>query len=138
HQTANSLEYRLAALEICRRSKLASKVAIKDAEDWLSQHKKLPQIKLSENPWHMEFPGVYVLFADPEAVYVGESSNMRKQIEAIIANEQWHKLKIDRVEFAAVEGSLSQRYKVKAILAQHHRSILNHPALQAKLPLHGS
>ena len=71
--TANSLEYRLAALEICKRSIIAAKSTAKDAEQWLSQHKKLPQLKLSENPWHMEFPGVYVLFADQDAVYVGES-----------------------------------------------------------------
>ena len=129
--TSNSLDYRLAAQEICKRSKLAAKPAAKEIEAWLSQHKKLPQLKLSENPWHLEFSGVYVLFADQDAVYVGESLNMRKQIEAIIDNQQWRNLNIDRVEFAALEGSLSQRYKVKAILAQHHRSILNYSALQA-------
>jgi site-specific DNA-methyltransferase (adenine-specific) len=129
--TSNSLDYRLAAQEICKRSKLAAKPAAKEIEAWLSQHKKLPQLMLSENPWHLEFSGVYVLFADQDAVYVGESLNMRKQIEAIIDNQQWRNLNIDRVEFAALEGSLSQRYKVKAILAQHHRSILNYSALQA-------
>jgi hypothetical protein len=55
---------------------------------------------------------------------------MRKQIESIMTNPHWKKLGIDRVEFFAMEGTRSQRFKVKAILAQHHRPVLNTPLIQ--------
>jgi len=127
---AGSLEYRLTALEICKRSKVASKPAAKEREEWISQHKKLPQLRLDENPWHLEFSGVYVLFSQDTAVYVSEADDMRKQIESIMTNPHWKKLGIDRVEFFAMEGTRSQRFKVKAILAQHHRPVLNTPLIQ--------
>lgn len=125
HCEAASLEYRLVALEICKSSTSAAKPAAKAAESWIAENKKLPQLSLSENPWHMEFSGVYVLMAGEQPVYIGESTNMRQQIESILDNESWRQLNVDRVEFASVEGTQAKRYKVKAILAQHHRPILN-------------
>lgn len=128
---ASSLEYRIAALEIYDRSRSAAKPASKDLQTWIAEHKKLPQLMLDQNPWHLDFSGVYILFAGEHPIYVGESSNMRCQIESILENESWRKLHIDRVEFAATEGSISQRYKIKAILAQHHQPSLNSPSLLA-------
>jgi hypothetical protein len=125
-----SLELRLAGLEICKRSKSVAKPASKDLAIWVSQHQKLPQIRVNENPWHLEFPGVYVLFSGDTAVYVSEAEDMRRQIDSIMENPHWNKLLIDRIEFFAMEGTRTQRFKVKAMLAQHHNSILNTPLLK--------
>lgn len=127
--SATSLDYRLAALEICRRSRLAAKPASRELDTWLDAHPKLPQLILSQSPWHLDFSGVYVLFANETPVYISESRNMRRQIEAISANQEWKKLGIDRAQFVALEGSLASRYKVKAILAQHLQPMLNCPLL---------
>lgn len=122
---ATSLDYRRAALEIRRRSEAARAPAVKELQEWIQTHKKLPEISLNENLWHLEISGVYVLSAGQNAIFVNESNDMRRQIETIQANPQWQKLQIDRVKFVAMEGTPTQRYKVKAMLAQHDRTLMN-------------
>jgi hypothetical protein len=68
---------------------------------------------------------VYVLYVGENAIFANESSDMRHQIETILANQEWRKLQIDRVKFFAMEGTPNQRYKVKAMLAQHNRTLMN-------------
>ena len=126
---ATPVDFRVAALEIRKRSMGACKAAAKELQTWLNANKKLPHQRLSESLWHMEFSGVYLLYAGDSAIYVNESNNMRRQIEAILANEHWHKLQIDRVKFVAMEGTQAQRYRVKAMLAQHEGSLMNCPLL---------
>jgi hypothetical protein len=126
---ATSVDFRTAALEIRKRSMGACKAAARELQKWLNEHQKLPQLWLSESLWHMEFSGVYLLYAGDSAIYVNESNNMRRQIEAILANEHWHKLQVDRVKFVAMEGTQASRYKVKAMLAKHEGSLMNCPLL---------
>jgi site-specific DNA-methyltransferase (adenine-specific) len=122
---ATSVEYRQAALEIRKRSEAARKPASKELQEWAQAHRKLPEVSLSENLWHLGFSGVYVLYVGENAVFANESSDMQHQIETILATPHWRKLQIDRVKFFAMEGTLNQRYKVKAMLAQHHRTLMN-------------
>ena len=122
---ATSLEYRQVALEIRKRSEAARTPASKELQEWAQAHRKLPEVSLSDNLWHLGFSGVYVLYVGENAIFANESSDMRHQIETILANPQWRKLQIDRVKFFAMEGTLNQRYKVKAMLAQHDRTLMN-------------
>jgi site-specific DNA-methyltransferase (adenine-specific) len=122
---ATSLELRLAVFEIIRRTVSMGKVTTKDVEKWVSQHKKLPQLWLNQSPWHLDFPGVYVLFAGECAVYVSQSSCMKQQIEAIMDNDAWRKLQVDRVEFVALNSSQREMDRVQSLLVKHHGAILN-------------
>ncbi|MBX3423005.1 MAG: site-specific DNA-methyltransferase [Pirellulaceae bacterium] len=125
----SSLEYRLAALSIRKRSHAARESAVQKFSNWISHRRSLEETKLGTNSLGvLEQPGVFLLCADDIGFFAGESDNMRVQIERVLENEKWASLEASSVKYVPLDESLSQQYALKSALA-----IREHPLLNCRL-----
>ncbi len=85
-------QYRWAALAIRKRAKQARSRAVSRFSDW--RRRKLPRRRPLDQCLSHRFagPGVYLLFAEKEPLYVGETENISNRIEHVIENRHWREL----------------------------------------------
>jgi hypothetical protein len=112
-----------------------SSLSKKDIQDWTKANKKLPTAKLSENLWHLAVPGVYILSSKEGVLLVSESLDMSQQIESILRNEAWQKIKPNEVTFLPTTGDHAERSRIKGILVRRELPLLNTPDWLGTTPL---
>jgi len=112
-----------------------SSLSKKDIQDWTKANKKLPTAKLTENLWHLAVPGVYILSSKEGVLLVSESLDMSQQIESILRNEAWQKIKPNEVTFLPTTGDHAERSRIKGILVRRELPLLNTPDWLGTTPL---
>ncbi len=122
----SSLDFRLAALSIRKRSHLARESAMANFSQWIPKKKRLSEARLGgESLAGLEQPGVFLLCAENASLYVAESLNMREQIERMLENENWAKLEPNSVKYVPHSENLSGQYALKSALAMREHPLLN-------------
>jgi len=66
-----------------------------------------------------------VLNSKDVGFYVGESVNIRKRVEELLANETWESLEPDSVSYIQEAEGLQVKYALKSALAQREQPLLN-------------
>lgn len=121
----SSLEFRLAAVSIRKRSNAARTTAREEYGDWLKPSKEIPRVKIASGLEMLEVPGVFVLCSRETAVFVGGSENIRARIEAMCSNNKWQSLELDSVKYVKNNSTLAAKFALKSALAQREGPLLN-------------
>ncbi len=124
-EEVSSLEYRLAALSIRKRSHAARELALKSYGDWTNKRKRIRKLRLGDSLRPLENPGVFVLCSGEVGFYVGESANMRRRVEQAMNNRNWLGLEPDSVAFIENDGGLPEKFALKSALAKRENPLLN-------------
>ena len=126
--SVTSLEFRLAALSIRKRSHAARETAAEKFSQWMQKgrsSKQLKQIATTESLAELEIPGVFILRAGDIGFYVGETSNIRARVEESLSNPRWSDLQPDNVAYISNDGNLSTKYALKSALVTRESPLLN-------------
>lgn len=124
-----SLDYRLAAWTIRKTSGKHRKAALREIEKH-SGAIELQRMPFAESLFSdvdrapLEASGVFVLYSQGAAIFVGQSKNMRQRIESMLECEQWRKLDPDSVGFVT-EAKAGKRLALRAALAKQEDAFLN-------------
>ncbi len=124
-KSVSSLEFRLAALSIRKRSHGARDSAAEQFSQWMRRNKKLKQIEIGGSLEALEISGVFILCADDIGFYAGETENMRVRVEEALSNPNWSGLEPDSVAFVPNDGNLSTKYALKSALVMRESPLLN-------------
>lgn len=122
----SSLDFRLAALSIRKRSHIARESAVADFSDWISKKKRLPEVDLvGKSLESLEQPGVFILCTENTSLFASESENMRVQMERILENQNWSRLEPISVKYVALNDSHGRQIALKSALAMRELPLLN-------------
>lgn len=120
-----SLDYRRAAVAIRKRCHSARESAGEKFARWMKGQTTLPKRAFDGPLEDLERPGVFVLYADDVAFYVGESDNIRARIEQVRGNANWAGLAPDSIAYVENSDGLAEKYGLKAALARRESPLLN-------------
>mgnify|MGYP000586758980 CR=1 FL=1 len=125
------LEYRWAALSIRKRATDSKRFARRHFSAWLAGRRLPPSAPLSK--WTdgcYEVPGVYVLFSDSIALYVGETMNLRRRIDRIAAADGWRKLNPKSALVIPTGGDARRQHGLQSALIHRIKPLLNSKLLR--------
>jgi len=124
-------EYRWAALAIRKRATISRSLARKRFQQWRT--KKLPRAvpltRCSADQYHR--PGVYILTADEQSLYVGETLSLRSRVSKMLETSRWSRLGAPSVKFVPHDNP--SRHGIQAILIHRVDPFLNSPLLRPTL-----
>ncbi len=125
-----SFQYRWAALAIRKRAKDARCLAQQKFSQWLRPGTSLPGRIGLEDCLGQEFerPGVYVLFAENDELYVGETENVSGRVEQILNNSNW--LELEPTSVSVFLDDSPSRHGLQSALVQRDNPLLNCRLLQ--------
>ena len=109
-----SFDYRWAALAIRKRSRSARRKGCEKFADWFRE--KLPRAKKLDRFISSEFerPGVYLLSANREKLYVGECENIADRIKSVLDNENW--LELSPASAVVIPTDSAEKYALQSVL----------------------
>ncbi len=116
-------DYRWAALAIRKRSGSARRKGCENFAKWYRE--RLPRSKKLESFLSKEFecPGVYMLSAGRQKLYIGECENMALRIRSVLNNESWQELQ-PAAAWVIPTGS-SEKYALQSVLIGRLDPVLN-------------
>ncbi|MCA9050154.1 MAG: site-specific DNA-methyltransferase [Planctomycetaceae bacterium] len=127
---AQSLDYRLAALDVRNSARQAADAA--SAQRAAGRDGcELSNYRLDDLSEIPDGPGVFVLFAGKTALYAGESENVRRHAEQLLQVKCWRRFAPDSVSVVECRGTRADRYIQKTMVAQQVLPVLN-----CRLPVH--
>jgi site-specific DNA-methyltransferase (adenine-specific) len=120
-------QYRWAALAIRKRAKQARTLATSRLSGW--RQKRLPPRRPLEKCLSDRYaePGVYLLFAEQEPLYVGETENVSHRIEHVLENHHWRELQPSSV--VVIRGDQPDRMALQSAMIGRIDPLLNSPLL---------
>lgn len=129
-----SFEYRWAALTIRKRAKRSKKLAREQFHCWLEKNLPRKRTLTDYIGDRYEQPGVYLLLDESQPMYVGETFNLRKQVERILDTPSWMDLGPRSMKFVPGAGQ-EMRHGLQSILIERTGAPLNWELLRPKDPV---
>ena len=116
-------DYRWAALAIRKRSGNARRKGCENFAKWFRD--KLPRTKKLESFVTSEFqcPGVYLLSAGHQKLYVGECENVASRIQTVLNNETWQELQ--PASGWVIPTTSTEKYALQSVLIGRLNPMLN-------------
>lgn len=126
-------EYRWAAISIRKRARSSKALAKSHFSAWLRRRSLPPAAPLSN--WvddRYAVPGVYVVFSESIALYVGETFNLLRRLEGLSSAEGWKKLTPTSVLFLPCKENTRVRHGLQTALIQRVKPLLNSQLLRLR------
>ena len=122
-------EYRWAALAIRKRAHSAKSAGILDAGKWRTR--RLPTWKdLIQLSGTAEYGGVYVVSGGSTVLYVGETENIARRLNSILANPNW--MELGPTRGVAIKCEENSRLGIQSALIGRMKPTMNFRMLTSK------
>lgn len=126
-------EYRAAALALRKRAKRSLKGAAERADQFSRSKSKSFSLADFPSDDHQQ-PGVYLIKADKEPIYAGETRNVGRRVEQLQATDAWQQFEPTTIEVFDSETAATRtdRHALQAWLISQHQPLLNTVLLRAQ------